>query len=79
MDDEVQDMDEVQEKLKQLEHLMEGWGKTREGHFEHPLVVRQKKLLGSLQKILDLQLSTDTAKVHELREKLNRLKHGGGR
>jgi hypothetical protein len=73
-------MDEdIQKQIKQLESLLGGWGETQESQIEHPLVNNQKKLLAKLKVLLDLQLSEDTHKVHDLREKLNRLKHGGGR
>ena len=76
-------MDEdIQKQIKQLESLLGGfggWGETQEAQIEHPLVNNNKKLLAKLKVLLDLQLTEDTQKVHDLREKLNRLKHGGGR
>jgi len=73
--------DEMREKLKQLEKEFgfDQWGETEEHQIEHPLMKSQKELLSKLQVLLNLQLGEDTEKVRELREKLNRLKYGGGR
>jgi hypothetical protein len=73
--------DEMREKLKQLEKEFgfDQWGKTEEHQIEHPMMKSQKELLSKLGALLNLQLGEDTEKVRELREKLNRLKYGGGR
>ena len=75
-------MDEdTREKLKQLEKMFgfDKWGETEEHQIEHPMMKSQKELLAKLRVLLNLQLGEDNEKVRELREKLNRLKYGGGR
>jgi hypothetical protein len=55
------------------------WAETAPGAREEPETIRrQKELLAKLAELIEAQIGRDTATVAELREKVNRLKHGGG-
>lgn len=76
--------DDTRERLRRMGvNVSDGWsGDVRPGTREAalpPMLMRQRDLLIKLRDVVAVQLEADRTKVTELHEKLNRLKHGGGR
>ena len=74
-------MENFFEKLKSLgleEHLGE-WSQKRALDLnELKSIKNQKKSFTKVQELLQVQLEMDQKQLQDLKEKLNRLKHGGG-
>lgn len=54
------------------------WKETKSGSIKTPFWEQQKALLEKLKALLEVQVEQDKSKVEELREQLERMKHGGG-
>ena len=71
-------LDDVQQKLKDLGIDLDAWGKTPGGSVKSPILERQKDALLQIKKILEEQVGKDKGRVADLHITLQRLKHGGG-
>lgn len=75
------DADEIKRKLEEagLGDALGGWGQSKGGPRPAPQIIqRQRAFLEKAKEILEAQLAKDRATAADLREKLERLKHGGG-
>ena len=54
------------------------WMRMREGTFEPALVKGQKELLLKLKGLLEESVASDQVEIANLKQQLQRLKHGGG-
>jgi hypothetical protein len=78
MPDGTETLEEIQAKLKDLGIPLEGWGKTKGGAVQSPLIEKQKEALRRAKGFLEDQLKNDRDLLAELQEQANRLEHGGG-
>lgn len=73
------DISDIRKKLAEAGIPLDGWKHTEGGTRPlPPSVVRQKELLTKVRDLLQMQVEQDKAKLAELHETQNRLKHGGG-
>jgi len=71
--------EEMRKKLREAGVPVDGkWDDRPEQDAKSPIVEKQKKLLGNIEKILEQQVLEDQQKLAELHIALQRLKHGGG-
>jgi len=74
----AQDFQEVQDLLKKLGLGPGAWGTNPERTVNLPVVENQKESLLKLKGLLEGVVESDRQTVVQLREQLNRLRHGGG-
>lgn len=73
------ELDDIRKKLTEAGIPTDGWKRTEGGTRPLPAtVLRQKELLTKVRDFLQMQVDQDKAKLAELFEAQNRLKHGGG-
>lgn len=69
--------EELIEKLRKGQHT---WGTLREVDLAQlPALKEQRELIGKLGKVLEGVLEADLQKLEDEREKLDRLRRGGGK
>jgi len=78
MPDGTETLEEIQSKLKDLGIPLDGWGQTKGGEVQSPLIEKQKGALRRAKGFLEDQLKNDRDLLAELHEQVNRLEHGGG-
>ena len=71
--------EELLKKLDELGVPTDVWTVTQEKTLNVPLLERQRKALEQVRALLELQVRKDKALAEDLYEKVERLKHGGGR
>ena len=75
----MSDLDDIRRKLAEAGLPTNGWVTTEGGARPLPAsLLRQKELLTSLRDVIQVRVDQDKAKLAELHETLNKLKHGGG-
>lgn len=72
------DIRRIKEQLKSQGVPTGGWANVEEKDIPSPSVDRQKKALGEVSKLLELQVEEDQKQIAQLHVALQRLKHGGG-
>ena len=70
--------EEIEAKLRELGLKTGGWQDTIDGPRKSPMVEKQKEALIRVRRLLEQQVAQDQAKLAELHEQVNRLRHGGG-
>ena len=75
--------DETEEMLKRLSGLLGTWQKPSKPDGDInisnlTILKKQEELLHKLQSMLQKQVDQDLKKIDDLKEKAERLKHGGG-
>lgn len=70
--------DDLKKQLEQLGLDAGQWNKTAGGSRLPPILERQKAFLEKTRDLLTQQVNQDQAQIAELRETLQRVKHGGG-
>lgn len=72
--------DEIKRRLEEAGIPVGGWAETKGGERPLPeMLKRQRAVLEAVRALVQAQVEQDKAKVAELHETLERLKHGGGR
>lgn len=72
------DVDEIKRILRERGIPTDGWGQTREGKMEPPIISRQRDALVKMEVLLARQLESDKEQIATLHATLQRLKNGGG-
>jgi hypothetical protein len=78
-DDHEPTVEEVKEMLRGMGMPVDGWGEVQSGTVQSPFVERQREMLIKVRDLLQMQIQRDFETVGELQEKVDRLKHGGGK
>jgi hypothetical protein len=71
-------LEELRAKLKEMGLPTDGWGKTKAGTMNSPILEHQKQAMLKIKGVLEEQVKSDRDLLSELHEKRNRLEHGGG-
>ena len=71
-------LEELRAKLKEMGLPTNGWGKTKAGTMNSPILEQQKEAMLKIRGVLEEQVRSDRDLLSELHEKKLRLQHGGG-